>query len=408
MSRVGLRLMIGAGLAGLALLPACRRDPLDEGSKALELRQLKRAEPLLELAASRQPGDASAQANLGIVYLKLGRADPALAAFRRAAELAPDDPRPLEFIAALRAEQGRWKDAADVLVSALRRDPKSPRVMTAMAVAELHVYGPQAARTRLNDTLVFAPNYSPALFDLALIEKDWLQEPEAAEALFRRYLKLTPGGERAADARTALQESGLPPSPAPRKQRPRAGLASDKQDVAPVGRAGTPSHESPPPPRPAARNAPAAADAYNKGVRSHTAGDLDQAAEAYGLAIENDPGMVNAYYNLGLVYKAKGEPAKAKSAFQQAVNLAPDLINARYMLALLHQEQHDDAAAITELTALVQKAPQHAEAHLALGLLYKKDAAKADLARKELARYLDLKPDGASAQTIRTWLKVRR
>ena len=408
MERVGLRLIIACAAAALALLPACRRDPLDEGSKALERGQLDRAEPLLELAATRQPNDASAQANLGIVRLKLGHPDQAVTAFRRAAELAPDDPRPLEYLAAIRAEQGRWKEAADFLVPALRLDPKSPRAMTALALAELHLYGPQAAHTRLTDTLAFAPNYSPAVFNLAMIEKDWLRNPEAAEAFFRRYLKLAPGGGQAAEARAALQDSGLPPAPSARKQRPDHGLPAAKQDVSPSERAATPRREASPPPRPAARNAPAAAEAYNKGVLSHTAGDLDQAADAYGRAIENDPGMVNAYYNLGLVYKTKGDLGKAQSAFQQAVNLAPDMINARYMLALAHQEQHHDAAAIAELTALIQKAPQHAEAHLALGLLYKKDNSKTDLAKKEFARYLELKPDGASAQDLRKWMRLHR
>lgn len=406
MMRLVLRGLIGCGLAVMAAMPGCRRDPLAEGTKDLERGQFKRAEPLLELAASREPNSASAQANLGIAHMKLGHTDQAMAAFRKGADLAPDDPRPLEFAASIRADQGRWKEASDLLVAALRRDPRSPRVMTALAVAELHLHGPQAARVRLTDTLVLAPNYSPALFNLARVQKEWLADPEAAEALLQRYLKVAPNGEHAAEAKAALRIAEPSQSAAGRKQKPKqGGAAPAKQAVLPTGVPGALPQAATPSRKPAPRNAPAAAEAYNKGVRSHTAGNLDEAAEAYIRAIENDPGMTDAYYNLGLVYQTKGELAKAQDALQQAVNLSPDMINGRFMLALVLQSRNDDAAAISEFTRLLQKAPKHAEAHLALGLLYRK-GDKPDLAKKEFVSYLELKPDGASAQNTRNWLKT--
>lgn len=376
--------------AGLVLGCGCARDPLDAGIKAIEQRQFKKAESYLELAAERRPNDASAQVNLGIAALGSGNTNKAMTAFRRAAELAPDDPRPLEFAASVLAAQGRWKEAGDALVTALRRAPRAPRVMTALALAELHTVGPQAARIRLSDTLAVAPNYSPALYNLAFIEKDWLHNPEAAVSLFRRFLKVAPEDPRASAIRTALAESGAPAPPSAGK---RSGSARQPEAV-------------PPPAAPARpRNVAAANEAFNKGVRHHTAGDLDQAAANYALAIERNPDWADAHYNLGLVHESQGNLPAARVEFERTVALAPDMISARYMLALVYQKQGDDAAAIDELVSLLKKAPQHADAHLGLGLLYRKDKARQDLARAELKRYLELKPEGAQANQVRDYLK---
>lgn len=382
------------GLAILALGFGCGRHPLDAGIEAIERKQFQKAVPLLQLAIQQNPNDASAQANLGIATLALNDTNKALIAFKRAADLAPDDPRPLEFSASILAGQNRWKEASDALVSALKRSPRSPRVMTALALAELRTLGPQAARIRLSDTLAIAPNYSPAIYDLALIEKDWLHNPEAADSLFRRYLKVAPSDPRADAVRAALGEPRSPSAPpAAADKRPR--------DAA---RRTTPASAAPAVPA-KVRNVPAATEAFNQGVRHHTSGNLEQAAAAYALAIERNPEWADAHYNLGLVYESQGNLAAARSAFERTVTLAPDMIGARYMLALVYQKENNDAAAIDELVDLLKKAPRHAEAHLALGLLYRKNQAQQTLARAELTRYLELKPDGAQANQVRDYLK---
>ena len=188
-------LVIGCACSG------CRRDPVGEGIRALDHGDTARAERLLEQATRIQPANASAWANLGLAQLKLGKADEAVKAFRQAAELDHDDARPLEFIAAIQSQRDQWKGALDTLNEAVRRDSKSPRLLTALAVAESHIYGPQSARTRLADVLARAPNYSPAVFNLAVLYRDGFHNPAEAEKYFRHYLKLAPSDPHAAEAR---------------------------------------------------------------------------------------------------------------------------------------------------------------------------------------------------------------
>jgi tetratricopeptide (TPR) repeat protein len=377
--------MLAFALAIGCAAGGCRRDPVDQGIRALERGDAVRAERLFAQAVQVQPADATAWANLGLARLKLGKLDDATKAFREAAERDRDDARPLEFIAAIQGERGQWKAALDTLNEAVRREARSPRLLTSLAVAELHIYGPQSARTRLAEVLTRAPNYSPAVFNLAVLYRDALQNPTEAAKLFRRYLKLAPSDPHAGEAQAALHSTGVPAAP-------------------PVAGSPTPAAVRPAPAN-VTRNPRAATEAYNRGVRSQAAGDLDRALQEYSRALQNDPSMANAHYNLGLTYRTKGDTAAARAAFQHAIANAPDMANARYMLSLAHRDLGDEPAAIAELSTLLQQQPQYAEAHLALGLLYRKDSAKVELARRELTRYLELAPSGASAQDARAWLK---
>jgi tetratricopeptide (TPR) repeat protein len=135
------------------------------------------------------------------------------------------------------------------------------------------------------------------------------------------------------------------------------------------------------------------------------AGDLNRAIQEYSRAVQNDPTMVNAHYNLGLVFKARNDLARARSAFQQALALSPDMPDARYMLALVLRDLREPNACIVELKALLEKHPKYAAAHHALGQLYKNDPATVESAKREFSRYLELAPDGPSAREARNWLK---
>lgn len=392
------RLSIWAAALALGIATGCGRDLLHSGIHALESGDTARAERLLAQATQVQPDDASAWANLGIARLKLGHVDNAITAFRQAAELDHDDARPLEYVASIQADRGQWKPALDTLNEAVRRDPKSPRLLTALAAAEWHIYGPQTARSRLIDVLTMAPNYSPAIFNLAVVQRDGLHNPAEAAALFQRFLKLAPSDPHAPEARAALASTGQEPPPV-LVAHAGGGPASGR----PTATRSTAGTAQPP----VSRNPQAAAEAYNRGIHSQAAGDLDRALQEYGRALQYDPTMASAQFNLGLTHAAKGDTPSAQAAFLKALELAPDMVNARYMLALGYRDQGDTGRAIAELNTVIKQQPQHAEAHLTLGLIYKKDAAKVALARQELTRYLELAPGGASAKDVRNWLKYQ-
>ncbi len=304
----------------LAVTAGCRRDPMKRAMRAIERNNPSLAESLLVSLAESEPNDPSIHANLALAHMKLGQDDAALTGFRRAADLAPTDPRPLEFMAAMAANEGRWRMSLELLFEAERREPRSPRLQTALANAELKLSGPQVARTRLTQVLGFAPNYSPALFNLAVLMQDYLNNPAEASRLFERYLTISGDSDHKDYARQALAQLRNTHS-----RTPPALANTPTQPEPPAGTMATPVKQPTPTSKPSSLRSPSAAEAYNSGVRNHTGGNFDQAAADYERAILADPSMANAHYNLGLIFSRKPATlSQARREFEKYIELAPN------------------------------------------------------------------------------------
>src|SRR5215510_1916594 len=63
-------------------------------------------------AVQVKPDDADAHVNLGLALLNEGQLDRALKVYRRAHQLAPEDPAPLERVADVLERMGQLKEAA--------------------------------------------------------------------------------------------------------------------------------------------------------------------------------------------------------------------------------------------------------------------------------------------------------
>jgi tetratricopeptide (TPR) repeat protein len=367
--------------------------------KAMENGNLEKAGTLFAQILEKEPENAEALMNLSIVRLKTGDTQTALSGFRQVADLARDDARPLEYMAAILMDNAQWREAAGILTEASERESRSPAIMTAQAQVDLYTSGAPAAKARLSHVLAMAPDYAPALFNMAVIERDWLKNQVEGRRYFQRYLAVVKNDSHIAVARAALQERSAPkPTPA----------------VAPAA-APAPAHRTAPvakpaaaPTPPAARNTVKATEALNLAVRHHQARQTDKAIQEYARAIQYDPRMARAHFNLGLLLREKGDLPKARESFESALDCAPGMADARYMLGLILTSQGDEAGAINLFKTNIEKVPKHADSHLALGMIYKRDKARNALARKELARYLELAPDGASAKDVRNWLKYQQ
>ena len=379
-----------AGMSGVLLLAGCSRDPLSSAIREMEQGRLQKAELILTQILQEDPGNIDASMNLAIVQLKNGQQDTALARFLQVADQVPNDARPLEYAAGIQMDNNQWTEAATLLNEAFRRSPNSPSVQTALALVELNTAGALPARDHLLKIITDSPSYPPALFNLGVINRDWIKNSSEAKKYFQRYLAVEKNDPHVIVARTAMSEKMRRPIASP-------ALASEPTLAPPVKRTTTPPITK--------RNPQLAAEAFSQGVQHHQAHENDKAIEAYTRAIQNDPTLGRAHYNLGLLLRDKRNLAQAHTEFEQALAYAPGMSDARYMLALVLIDQGQDGEAIKQLNALLEKAPQHAEAHLALGLLYKKDPSKRSLAKKELSTYLKFDPNGATSKEIRNWLK---
>ena len=198
--------LLAGGLVLTGLVAGCGRDPVSTALKAIDNGNPAKAEAILEQAVKQDPSDASALANLAILRYRNGQWDAALTDFSKVADMAPDDPRPIEFIVAMWMENSNWQEAGALLTDAAKRDPRSPSILTAQAVVELYTLGAPAARTRLFQVLDMDPRYAPALFNLAVINRDWLKNTPEARRYFQRYLAVARNDIHAPIAKAALAE----------------------------------------------------------------------------------------------------------------------------------------------------------------------------------------------------------
>lgn len=382
-------------VATLGSGPGCGRNPLDAGIRAVENGDLQKAKNFFTTALEQDPGNIHALMNLSIVRMKQGDTEAALTGFRQVADLAQDDSRPLEFMAGIYMDNNQWQEAAKVLGEAATRDPRSPCLLTYQALVDLNTSDIPAAKARLERVLAMDPAYPPALFNMAVIEKDWLKNPAEGRRYFQRYLAVAKNDPHTVIAKASLQE--------------RAPAASRKTSAPLPAPPTVANHRKDPPPAPVTPRDPLkAAAALRKAVAHHQAHESEKAIQEYTTAIQSDPTLARAHFNLGLLLREKGDLAGARASFERALQCTPGMTDARYMLGLILDAQGDEAGAITQFKTITEKVPNHAPSHLALGLIYKKDKTKLVMARKELSLYLELDPDGVSAKEVRNWLKYQR
>jgi len=351
-----------------ALFFGCERKPgeklyqeaLTEWSKG----KLVRARTLLEKSIQRRAGsaeNAEAYNRLGALLWEMGNSKDAVEAFnescrldagqyevlcnlgvalsaqndfsaaehalREASLMKPDDPRPLAFAGVLYAKNQKWSDAANNLNRALGKTPDNPRLQTALALAELHTTGADAALKRLLALTKKYPDYAPALFNTASIYRYWIKNQAEAQRWFELYLRTVDKKDPfAAQARAELQAI-------------TAGSGGEKPALAP----------------PRSPNRINADRNFQRGLARHKVNDFDNAAKWYIKAIEDDDTYEQAFYNLGLTYYAVNRLELASEAFARAVQLSPTFIAARYNSALVKYRLGDNDRAQRELEIILSQ-----------------------------------------------------
>jgi len=163
---------------------------LNRGLEKLHDGNYNAAAGFLEKAAEQNPASTSARCNLGIAYWKLGRHKDAISCFKKAAQLCPEDVRPLEFLAQVMMDMQNWNEARSVLIQADKRLPSSARILTTMALVEFRAENNSQALSRLTQALEVDPSYAPALYNMAVLHRDRLNNKDAAANYFMKYQKV--------------------------------------------------------------------------------------------------------------------------------------------------------------------------------------------------------------------------
>jgi tetratricopeptide (TPR) repeat protein len=216
-------------------------------------------------------------------------------------------------------------------------------------------------------------------------------------------LNLFRSGEKA-----PMRVTPLEPGPGADAREPRVSSAAAEPATsslaapAPNGPLGRYAYKSPA--RPAAGGRPAAERAFARGVQAYQAHRLPEAIQAYHAAVQLDPSMFKAHYNLGLAAAQAGNLPLALAAYETALALQPASLDARYNFALVLKQANNLADAVNELERIVRSSPNETRAHLALGNLYAQQLGQPAKARVHYLKVLELEPRHPQAGAIRFWL----
>lgn len=120
----------------------------------------------------------------------------------------------------------------------------------------------------------------------------------------------------------------------------------------------------------ARHSAPSEVDAFNSGVASLKAGDLDRAVSKLRVAVAMKPDFPPAYLNLGLAFYEKHSYNAAIIALKKASRLDPRLRGAELFLGISYYRINRDAEALPALERAVRDSSGDAEARMWLGIVY--------------------------------------
>jgi Flp pilus assembly protein TadD len=208
----------------------------------------------LATGADRLASDKSPAALLRIADATRAGGDPAnaIGLYRRAHELAPQDPAPLARLGASFAEMQSYTEAVEAYRQAQALAPQDPEVQRGLGAVLLALGEPQLALSQLTEALAREKN-EPRLYNLVGVAYDQLGRHDLAQETYLTGLREAPNnrplrnnlglsqalsGDFAAAAAT-LSEAASGPKSSPRARQNLAlvyGLAGDTDKAAVIAR----------------------------------------------------------------------------------------------------------------------------------------------------------------------------
>jgi len=290
----------------------------------------------------------------------------ALLAFRKAAELMPDEAEAHCNLAAAQKSFGLLNDAAASYRRALQIDPEYADAYFCLGNTLTELGQLDDAISNYHRALQIKPDFAEAYLKLADVLSDLGQLNDAVSS-YRRTLELKP---EYADAYYCLGNT-------------LTELGQLDEAISNYRRA--------------LQIEPDFAAAHNRlGVALEAFGQFDEARASYRRTLELRPDLADAHNNLGRLFLQLGQFDAAVTSFRAATGLKPDFAEAHDNLgnALQSLGLHDEARA--SFKRAVQLKHNLAVAHNDLGVaLLERGQSNSALAK--FRRALDLKPDFARA-----------
>lgn len=322
--------------------------PLFESAvRAQQAGDFAKAEADYKQLLATEPRNVEALANLGVVYVNLGRYDDAIASYRKALEISYLNTPVRMNLGLAFYKAARYAEAIPEFDRVLDTSPGLYNAMVLKADCLVQLGRPKDAATLLapiaaqhDDDMAFAYVYGMALLQdkqtdqgLAYLDKI-LRRGESAEA----HLLMGLAKQAAADYAEAREEF--------RKAVTLNGELPMAHSLL--------------------------------GQALLRTGDRDAARTAFEQELAINPNDFESQLYLGVIQKEASDFEAALAYFTRAEALRPGDFGVRYQIASLLVARGDTDAALPKLEALVKEAPTFVEAHVSLATVYYRLKRKAD------------------------------
>jgi tetratricopeptide (TPR) repeat protein len=311
-------------------------------ARALELQQ---AEDLAAAAAEYErfltlhPGSIVARSNLGVVLVRLGRYEDAIAHYRRAVALDGDNVQVRLNLALAFYKAALFSDAVDQLAAVLARQPG--HLQATLLKADCHLTLGEPAKTiELLRPLGPAPPHDRAIAYLLGMAYAETRQLDDAKLQLDRIL-------RDGDSAEAHLMLGL----ALRAGNDFPGAREEFRKAVELN--GT---------------LPLAHSLYGQTLLA--TGDRDAARREFDLELRQNPNEFESNLSLGMLLREEGSYAEALPLLDRALHVRPGHAAARYQIAALHLAARRLDQARELLETLVRDEPKFTEAHVSLATVY--------------------------------------
>ena len=264
---------------------------------------------------------------LGLVQTVLGDDSEAVAAFRRAVQLKPDNLPALLKLAQLLVAAEQWEESTKIYQKILKQFSPGPRApnfdLSPIALAHYGLGQIQAARGELSQAVASyrracssSPGFGAAHYALAMTYRE-LDEQAKSKEQFSLFQRSKEGRPRVKDPLLARIEA----------------MRSEKN-----------FH-------------------FHEGLRLQAEGQLEEAVAAWERALERDTFLWETHSNLMSAYETLGQSDKVEKHYRSAVRLNPEMWETHNNFGMFLQKQRRPREAAQAFRKALEINPFSAQAH---------------------------------------------
>jgi len=196
-------------------VPQDARKSFDQGMTAWQKKDYQQAADKFEKAVAAYPQYDTAYNNLGVMYAHLNQSDKALAAFKHSVELNDKNADADRNLARMLIRQKDYPQAEEMLKKALVVQQPDASTLTMLAIAEIEDgKTDDALRDAQRVHALSHDGYAVAHYIAGEVLEEKHQNSQAA-AEYNLYLKESPNGPEAAQAKSALERLSAVSSSSP-------------------------------------------------------------------------------------------------------------------------------------------------------------------------------------------------